>query len=347
MKSKAVKVRLKDAEKIRRFLTDRDAINRELKPLSNKNHVYIPVKKVITEINSDKIVEKDFQKFEKKPSSYIDLLKLPRKIMEKLPKSYDIIGEVILVKISDELANYKREIGKALLAANKNIRSVYLSNPVSGDLRTREIEIIAGEKNSKTCHFEYGVKFELDIKKTYFSPRLANERKRISDKIIDGEVVVDMFTGVAPFPIIIAKYSNPRIIYAIDINKNSIKYAKTNVSKNQVLDKIEIIKSDAAEIKNILDKKGVKADRIIMNLPFKSHLFFKNALEIASNLCVIHYYDILPEYEIDNRIGYLKKISKKQYYELVDLKVNKIKTYAPRVFYIGIDITAKKNADVA
>jgi tRNA G37 N-methylase Trm5 len=79
-----------------------------------------------------------------------------------------------------------------------------------------------------------------------------------------------------------------------------------------------------------------------MNLPFKSHLFFKNALEIASNHCVIHYYDILPENDIENRIEYLKNISKKQYYELVDLKLKKIKTYAPRVFYIGIDITAKK-----
>ena len=60
------------------------------------------------------------------------------------------------------------------------------------------------------------------LKETYFSPRLANERKRITSLVKPGETVVDMFAGVAPFSIMIAKYANPKIIYAIDKNKDAI-----------------------------------------------------------------------------------------------------------------------------
>ncbi len=348
MRAKALKVKAKDVYKIRRYLIKKDLIFKNLKFLKYKKFVYIPVKTITPEINSYQITEQDFQIIKKKPKSYKDLISLPKNIIEKLPTSYDIIGNIILIKIPLLLLKYKKQIGKALLEANKNIKTVCLSYPISGELRTRKIEVIAGQNNTKTSHFEYGVKYELDIKKTYFSPRLANERKRIADQINKGETIVDMFTGIAPFSIIIAKYSNPKIIYAIDKNKDAIKYAKQNIKANKLLDKIELVNADAKEVKDILNKKGVKADRIIMNLPFSSYLFFKNALNIASRSCMIHYYNIVKEENIEKRVNSLKKISEKQNFKLVKLNVKKIKTYAPRVFYIGIDITAQKiDADVA
>jgi hypothetical protein len=43
----------------------------------------------------------------------------------------------------------------------------------------------------------------------------------------------------------------------------------------------------------------------------------------------------------------LKKIAAEHSYILSDVFIRKIKTYAPREFYIGLDITATKHADVA
>ena len=79
-----------------------------------------------------------------------------------------------------------------------------------------------------------------------------------------------------------------------------------------------------------------------MNLPFSAHLFFKNALEIVDNICIIHYYDILKEGKIQERINKLRRIAEENKTTLTNLNIRKIKTYAPREFYIGIDITAKK-----
>jgi len=237
------------------------------------------------------------------------------------------------------LLKYKKEIGDALLSTNKNAKVVCLVEPVKGELRTRDLEIIAGEKRTKTVHKEYGLNFEVDIKKTYFSPRLASERKRIANLVKPDEVVVDMFTGVAPFSIMIAKYSNPKIVYAFDKNPFAIKFAEINIKKNKVLDKIHLIKSDAKYSYKIIKEK---ADRIIMNLPFSSYKFFNSALNICKNKCIIHYYDILKDNEIEKRINFLKKVANKKGFKLEELVIHKIKSYAPREFYIGIDITAKK-----
>jgi tRNA (guanine37-N1)-methyltransferase len=137
----------------------------------------------------------------------------------------------------------------------------------------------------------------------------------------------------------IASYSNPKIVYAIDKNKFAIDFLKQNIKKNNVLDKVEALNIDSKDIhKNI----SCKADRIIMNLPFSAYNFFKYALKIANKICVIHYYDILSDDKIQNRIKDLKKIAINSGFVLSNLDVRKIKTYAPREYYIGIDIIARK-----
>jgi tRNA (guanine37-N1)-methyltransferase len=275
-------------------------------------------------------------------NSYKDIVNIPNELKENLPNSYDVIGDIILIKLTDELQKFKKEIGKSLISAHKNIKTICLVEPVSGEFRKRKIEIIAGEKNTITIHREYGLNFHVDVEKTYFSPRLANERLRIAKQVKKGETIVDMFTGVAPFSIMIAKKSNPKLIYAVDKNKHAIKLAKKNVTTNNLLDKIEVLVGDSKKIKSIIGEKTV-VNRIIMNNPTMSIEFFKHALEIVIKKTIIHYYEILPENKVDERIEILKDIAEKKKIMLEKVEINKLKSYSPSDFYICFDITAKKN----
>ena len=348
MESIAIKIDIKKAEKVRKILLKKKLLRKDLKFIKDKKYIYLPIKNFQDEKISYPTVKKDFKEYKKKIENYKQKVDIPSKLKINLPKSYDIIGKIILIKLKKDLLNYKKNIGNALLSTKKNIETVCLIHPIHGEYRKRKVEIIAGIKQTKTIHNEYGLKFIVDVKKVYFSPRLANERKRISKLVKHGETILDMFTGIAPFSIMIGRYSEPKIIYAIDKNKDAIKLAKLNVKLNNLLDKIEVICEDAGKIKNLFNKNGIKADRIIMNLPFSGYLFFKNALEIAANNCIIHYYDILNRLEIDNRVKYLQKISNESGYNIYFNQIKKIKTYSPRVFYIGIDIIARKiGADVA
>jgi tRNA (guanine37-N1)-methyltransferase len=275
-------------------------------------------------------------------NSYKENLNISKNLKKYLPTSYDVIGHIALIKLPDNLISYKNQIADAFLQTYKHIRTVCLIKPVSGELRTRDIEVIGGEKSLTTIHKEYGAVFKLDVSKVYFSPRLANERKRIANMVKKNEVIVDMFTGVAPFPIIISKYSQPKIIYAIDKNKYAIEYARYNITRNKALDKIELIHEDSKNVCKIFSKKDVLADRIIMNLPFSSFDFFYNALKITSNRGIIHYYSITDEKNVENRLKMLEALANKNSFSLEISAINKIKSYSPSEFYIGIDITAKK-----
>ena len=337
--SNSIRVQLKQAEKIRKYLSEKKLLRDDLKISKDKEFIYFPIKKLIKDLELYIIKKKEFEKKEEKPKSYKEIVSIPDNLKHELPTSYDVIGKIILIKLPKNLIKYGKEIGESLLKVNKNKKSVFNVEPISGEFRTRNIKLLSGEECTITTHREYKLSFDIDIQKTYFSPRLANERKRVANLVRNKEIIVDMFTGVAPFSITIAKYANPNIIYAIDKNVDAIKYAKQNIKRNNVLDKIEVINVDAENITLILQKK---ADRIIMNLPFSSHLFFSYALKIAKKHCIIHYYDILGENETPDRINQLKKIAKKNKFNLTNFEIRKIKTYAPREFYIVIDITAKQ-----
>lgn len=324
---------------MRKFLSEKKLIRTDLKLSKDKEYIYFPLIRITDEISSFIIVKHEFEEIVIKPKSYKEIPTLPEEIKSKLPTSYDIIGNIIIIKLGEELLEYKKEIGDALLRVNKNIKSVFKIESVKGEFRTRKVTLIAGKNKTATTHVEYGLSFDLDVEKTYFSPRLANERKRVAKLVSDGEIIVDMFAGVAPFSIMIAKNANPKIVYSIDKNKDALIFAKQNIIKNNVLDKIELIHADAKKVVEIIKEK---ADRIIMNLPFSSHLFFKSALGIANKKCIIHYYDILDEDKIENRTNELGRIAEDVKFSIEKFEVRKIKSYTPREFYIGIDITAKK-----
>ena len=69
---------------------------------------------------------------------------------------------------------------------------------IKGVIRTRSLEHLAGEDQSETIHTEYGSKFLLDVRKVYFSPRLATGRERIVKQVKDGEVIIDPLPGWVP-----------------------------------------------------------------------------------------------------------------------------------------------------
>jgi tRNA (guanine37-N1)-methyltransferase len=343
-KTKALCVPLSQAEPVRRYLRQQQLLQEDLKILKEKTCIFFPLKDSLEGFPSYTVVTKSFETKQRKPHSYKELLTLPKNLRDILPTSYDIVGSIIMLKLPPALFKYRTQIGNALLQTHPNIQTVCHIDAVSGELRTRTIDIIAGKNQTITTHREYGLTLTVDVATTYFSPRLATERKRIAGLVKPGETVVDMFAGVAPFSIMIARFAKPRMVYAIDKNKEAISLARQNITQNHVLENVEVIQGDATDVLKFIP---AKADRIIMNLPFSAHLFFSAALSIAAPVCIVHYYDILQEEEIEKRITALKKIATEQGYAITDITLHKIKSYAPREFYIGLDITATKHADVA
>lgn len=342
MKVRCIRVDLKSAEEIRKNLLLSGHLRTDVKILSDETYVYFPLKKDSHYSSNFDILVKNLELHKKKVRSYKEIISVPKKLLGFLPNSYDIIGEIVIIKLHPQLLEYKSEIGRSILEVSKGCKTVCLANSIEGEYRSRPVEVIAGKKNTKTIHKEYGLKFLVDVSKVYFSPRLATERSRIARLVKKKETVIDLFAGVAPFSIMIAKFADPKIVYAIEKNKFAANLATENIRLNNVLDKVEVICTDAKNIKQITDDKGISANRYIMNLPFLAHKFFPIVLESIKKSSIIHYYDIIDEEKIEDRIDYLKKIATNKNCKLSNIEIRKMKTYSPREFYIGLDITVER-----
>jgi tRNA (guanine37-N1)-methyltransferase len=206
----------------------------------------------------------------------------------ELISAFDQIGEIIIVRIPDSLLSKKKIIGETLLKEVKIAKSVfYQASDVEGDFRTRKLEILAGEDNTKTEYKEFGCKFTVDVENAFFSPRLSTERERIANLIQDGEIITNMFAGVGMFSIMAAK-KKKCTVFSLDINPMASKLCEKNIELNKLAGNIISINGDASEI--IKEQLMDKSDRTLMVLPERSDEFLESAINTTKNGGIIHYY---------------------------------------------------------
>jgi tRNA (guanine37-N1)-methyltransferase len=194
------------------------------------------------------------------------------------------------IEIPPELEAYKAVVGKAFLKLNKNVRTVLAkAGAVSGTYRLRELSIVAGEMNTATVHKEHGCQYYVDLAKAYFSPRLSFEHHRVASLVREGETVLDMFAGVGPFAIQIAKAREKVKVYAVDANPSAIEFLEKNVRLNRVEDKVVPILGDAKEV--VKQRLSGVGDRVIMNLPERATEFVCAACRaLRPSGGMIHFY---------------------------------------------------------
>ena len=229
----------------------------------------------------------------------------------------DVIGNIAILKFPEDVSlNEKKKYADNFLKSNKSISSVLeKTEKVKGRLRKTKTRFLAGENTRETIHNENGCRFFLNVDETYFSPRLSNERKIISEeiarKVKNNSQILVMFAGVAPFPVVIAKYFKQKgkkaRIVSSELNRKASEFAKKNVKMNKVEDYVDVISGDSRKIKG-------KFDFIVMPRPNLKDTFLNSSLKLCKKGTIIYYYgfgseeEVLDEIKRDagNKIGKIK-----------------------------------------
>ncbi len=331
MDSLCLVVPKKKAEPVRRRLMERGILRKDLQIRSDARNVYLPVNQRID--LGYPIESSEFKEAEELVSDYRMLVDVPDELRPFLPSSFDTLGSVAVVKMADEIVPHAKDIGKAILATHKSIRTVCMDSGVVDEFRTRNIKVVAGEKTTETTHKEYGMVFKMDLGRVFFSPRLATERDNVSKQVQPGEVVMDMFAGIGPFSIMIAKSRSPKIVYAIDMNPAAIEFMRENIALNRVQG-IEPILGDARDEV----KKLEKADRIIMNLPHDASNYVPDALGALRPGGIIHYYEIMEDSGVKERLDGIADLARKEGRVMKELARRKVKSYSPTMTFYGFDL---------
>ena len=303
-KNVCAKVPKIQGEKTITLLREMNVIDQTLKLQRDEEFLYIPLLstwekeelQAITDLApSLEVSTHIFPEEEKPPETLTEILanKIPPPLLDSLPSAIDFVGEIAIVRIPSELEPYNRVIGEAILKLHKNVQTVLdKASAVQGQHRLRDYDLLAGEANTETIHREYGCRYYVDLAQAYFSPRLSYEHNRVSSLVQEGETVIDLFAGVGPFAILIAKTHQDVEVYAIDVNPQAVDYLKRNIALNKVEGKVHPLLGDSDKIVH-QELSGV-ADRVIMNLPEKALHFLGSACEaIRQEGGIIHLYSFV------------------------------------------------------
>lgn len=330
----ALRVPLRDGERVRRALLDEGALRLDLKVRKEGGELLLPLLDGQARMGFP-LALADFEDVEEAPRHYAErLTHLPPAVQLLLPSAFDVIGEVLLVKLPEELAPHELEIAKALLDTTPRIRTVAHDEGVAGELRVRALRVLAGDPCTATEHVEHGVRLRVDPATCYFSPRLATERRRVASLVRPGERVVDLMAGVGPFALVVAKHSQVAHVDAVDLNEAAIEFARENVKLNKMETRVFAERADARDWARA--HEGV-ADRVITNLPHSAHAFLEDALRVLKPEGVWHYHCIQAEDSLGRHLAELASRAADAGRGLSVTARRVVRAYSPRERHYAVD----------
>ncbi len=325
-KRPVIKVPKKEGERTLKKLKKEERLDTERLIKQSDNELVIPVIKGGNDL-SDDLQKKPYQPtpFEKVKIS----IDIPERLKARLPSRWERIGNVLLIKLPDELMEYKNIIG-ASYARVLDADTVALQGDIVGRTREPIIDIIHGS-DTETIHLENRVKFKLDTAKLMFSSGNIDERIRMSKVDIRDDVVVDMFAGIGYFCLPMAVHGSPKNIYALEINPTAIGYLKENCVINGVDHIVSPILGDNRDFSFRSD-----ADRVVMGYLHNTWIYLPKALEFLGGEGIIHFHTLVEEGNIARDTMIQLERGGIDDAEIKDIR--KIKSYAPRIYHVVVDI---------
>jgi tRNA wybutosine-synthesizing protein 2 len=264
--------------------------------------------------------------------------------LELLPKKWELLGDVLILKLDSRLQKHWGEIAEVYaeeLSANTVLRRF---DKVRGIYRKPGVELIFGP-STDTMHVENKVKFKFNPQKVMFSSGNIDERIRISTVAGPQETVVDMFAGIGYLCLPMAVHSHPTRIIACELNPVAYEYLVENIRLNHMEDTIKPVLGDN---RKCIDAGN--ADRIVMGYIKTEHSHREAALNILKPTGgIIHFHDVgFKNRAINSAFDKIKKSLRTSGFEdkfraeMYNHYI--IKSYGPKLDHIVLDIRFKQKS---
>ena len=335
--TRCVKVPLVNAEVVKKDLAQSKSFDENYYPKKEDGFLYFPVKENYT-TDDFAIVEFDLNCRTKNiPISFKEALSkiLNEEEMNEAKTAYDMAGSIAIIEVPDCLNSKTKEMGEALLATNPNIKTVLKKAGIhDGVFRTQATEFVAGIDTHIAEYRENNCILKFDVSEVYFSVRLSTERKRIAALIGEGEDVLVMFSGAAPYPCVLSKNTEAKHITGVEINPKGYEFGLENVKKN----KLTNVELHLGDVREVVPRFNKTFDRIVMPLPKTAEQFLDTALTVARKGTMIHLYGFHLEDDFEaakaEAIEYCTKAGRKC--KIINFAL--CGQHAPRSYRICMDI---------
>jgi len=266
--------------------------------------------------------------------------RVPDEVLGFVPASFDILGSrsgsVAIIEVPPELSGYETAMAEAVMEVHRNVKSVLAKESGrTGEYRLRELRLLAGDPDTEVEHGESGCRFRVDPRLAYFSTRESTERERVASLVRPGEDVLVMFSGVAPFPICIARRVRDARVTGVEINPEAHRYGLANIALNKVQDRVSLHLGDVREVCPTL---GKRFDRVVMPLPKGAHEFLDLAVAMLKPGGTLHLYHWAPEDDMfTEAMALIEEAARKQGRAARHLGGARVSLYSPRVCKVRVD----------
>ena len=268
---------------------------------------------------------------------------LSEKEKEFAPSAFDTFGNIAVIEIPRELSKRKKLIGETLLKVQPRFETVCsIESNHEGKYRIQKVKVIAGKKQLVANYKENGCSLLVPLGKVFFSPRLSGERLRIAYLTQPNEVVGAWFSGVGPYPIVIAKNSKASKIIAIELNPAGHKFAVENAKLNNVnkncvkgKERVVFVKGD---VKKVYKKYKKLFDRIAMPLPHTGYQFLKEAFYCIKPNGIIHFYEIVVKGDYATPANQIMSEAKKAKKKVEIIRTSRVRQFSPTKEQVVFDI---------
>ena len=210
---------------------------------------------------------------------------LPAEKLRNFSGRFDVIGDIAVVTIPPGFEGDEEVIGQAIRKHRPGICTVIKKvSRISGSYRTATYEVILGS-GTETTHRENGFSYDLDLQSSFFTSRLAHERKRVTGQVRAGESVLVLFAGVGPF--VIPSASRGARVVAVEQNPDACRWLVRNLLKNRVAERVTVIPEDAFDPALLPDESF---DRVIIPAPYGRDESFDLAATKVRDKGILHFY---------------------------------------------------------
>ncbi len=200
--------------------------------------------------------------------------------MCRLPRRWERIGDVLLLRVPPELAPWREAIAtiyRDILGVTTVVQD--LAN-VHGPWRVPEVRWLLGN-GTETVHLEDGVRFKLDVADLMFSSGNLAEKVTMARRTRAGETVVDLFAGIGYFAIPIAVHARPARVVACEVNPTAFRYLLENIRLNRA----GAVEARLGDCRATAPKRA--ADRVILG-HFDAEKYLDTAFETAKDRATFH-----------------------------------------------------------
>lgn len=255
------------------------------------------------------------------------------------PSNHEFVGDMMIVRIDDQVSQFTDSIARAKLGAHPHIRLLLADEGVEGEFRIRQLKpigarladrILAGPSlefappellTTEVAVKESGRVIRCDPTKAYFSTKLQTERletlalaKELREELGRPLRIADPFCGVGPaLATLLAEPDLVSDLLATDLNPEAVKLLMSNLSKwdrrpypegaielQQVHENRLVGLADALTL-SVDQKIAGKWDLVLVNLPHRTIEFLPEIIPLLdrTSLSMIRGRAIVEESEIE------------------------------------------------